>query len=307
MSSVGICVATLDRPAQLAQLLARAAELDLPNDEAGIPFHVVVAVADNDPGGSAKPIVDSLADDYAHELRYTRVDRRGVVHARNATVELAGEVDWLAFVDDDELPARDWLLQLLRTAVDNDAAVVAGPVPELFDQTAPSWYSGAGLDQPEHQPTGSTIKWFGVGNALVRRSVIECVDGPFDDRFNLTGGEDVYLGLQVQQQGHRMVWCDEAVATTLVAADRTGFGWVMRRKFNSNRNYSRALRLANAERPWGEVSRSAGRLVEAVARAGLAAIRLDRGALAAAVHLAAGAVGKFAGTFEATSKTTWWD
>ncbi|MEE9415500.1 MAG: glycosyltransferase [Acidimicrobiales bacterium] len=306
VSSVGICIATLDRPAQLAQLLSALGRLNPLADADGSFLDVVVAVADNDPAGSAKPIVDGVGDEYPHRVLYQQVREPGVVYARNASILLAGDVDWLAFIDDDEVPAQDWLTQLLRTAIDNNAAVVAGPVPEHFEGAAPPWYLDAGLDLPETQPTGSSIKRFGVGNALICSAALQDLAGPFDVRFNLTGGEDVHLGFLLQQRGHQMVWCEDAVATTLVPVERTEFRWVMRRHFNAHRNYSRALRLTTGKRSWGEVSRSFARLLEALFWGTAGVLRRDRGSLAKSAHLGAGALGKFAGTFEVTSRTTWW-
>lgn len=314
---VAVCIATYQRPQQLELLLQDLAAQKF----AGVaPTKVVVVVADNDPSETARPVVEALqaSGSYLHDLIYVAVPERGVVPARNASVDIAAKrgADWLAFIDDDERPVDTWLALLLDTAADNGASAVAGPVPERFTFTPPSWYTGAKLHVVESFPTGSIVKRFGVGNLIVSTEALRDVTAgyeaptgplhPFDERFNATGGEDVYLGFQLTQAGHQMVWCDEAIATTEVPIERTEFRWVMRRQFNAYRNYSRALRTATGAQPWTELAKSVGRLAEASARIVLGAVRLDRGAMAAGVYLGAGALGKFAGTAD-TQNSGWWD
>ncbi len=322
-AKVAVCIATYQRPEQLSVLLADLAAQDLAaQDLAGqeadaTPESVTVVVADNDPTESARDTVEALQQTrYPHDLVYVAVPERGVVPARNASVAKALEhgADWLAFIDDDERPVTNWLALLLATAERTGASSVAGPVPERFSFEPPSWYIDAGLHIAESFPTGSTVKRFGVGNLLVsaealrhiRETVGNAEAGAFDTRFNATGGEDVFLGFQLTKAGHRMVWCDEAIATTEVPEDRTQFRWVMRRQFNAYRNYSRALRLATGSQPWVELAKSVGRFSEAGVRLVLGALTMNRGAMSAAIHQGAGALGKFAGTTD-RQDSGWWD
>ncbi len=309
---VAVCIATYQRPEQLKLLLD---DLAIQNFTQVTPTSVAIVIADNDPGETARTTVEALqntAASYPYELHYIAVPERGVVHARNAAVELAHELDadWMAFIDDDERPVTNWLGLLLDTAERVGASSVAGPVPERFSFEPPSWYIDAGLHCAESFPTGSTVKRFGVGNLLVSasalRDVAEAGETPFDLRFNATGGEDVFLGFQLAKEGHQMVWCDEAIATTEVPEERTEFRWVMRRQYNAYRNYSRALRLSSGSQPWPELAKSLGRLAEAAGRILFGAVRLDKGAMSAGAYLGAGALGKFAGTTD-RQDSGWWD
>lgn len=313
---VAVCIATFSRPEQLRLLLDDLTGQSFAPGWA--PAELLIVVADNALEGSAKPVVDAYEEASPHTVVYVHEPQRGVVHARNASVREARRLgaDWCAFIDDDERPVATWLSCLLETARQTGASAVAGPVPERFSYTPPAWYVAAGFDEPETYPTGSTVQRFGVGNLVVSMAALEDVaslaPGPsstayFDVRFNSTGGEDLFLGEQLKRTGHRMVWCDEAVATTDVPSNRVQVRWVMKRQFNAYRNYSRALRLANGRQPWGELGRSAGRLVEAAGRVAGGLIARDRGAVAAGLHIGAGALGKFAGTLERGSKAGWWD
>ena len=302
--TVGVCIATYKRPDQLRLLLE-----DLANQQVG-DMWVVIAIADNDPAASADSTVAEIAETYRFPIRYVHEPRRGVVNARNASIDLVPEVDWIAFIDDDERPIDSWLKSLVTTALESDADAVAGPVPERFEQDPPRWYTSADLHIAESFPTGSIVKRFGVGNLAVRRDALDALattDGPFDLRFNTTGGEDVFLGFQLSQAGYRMVWCDEAVATTLVPIERTELPWVLRRQFNAYRNYSRALRIAEHSQPWSELARSVARLLEASTRILMGALRQDKGAMVKGAYVGAGALGKFAGTLDRTSSSGWWD
>ncbi len=301
---VGVCIATFKRPEQLRLLLE-----DLANQQVG-DMNVVIAIADNDPAASADATVAEIAEVHRFDVRYVHEPSAGVVHARNASVALVPEADWIAFIDDDERPIDTWLQRLINTGQQNNAEAVAGPVPERFEQDPPRWYTSAELHIAESFPTGSRVKRFGVGNLAVRADALAAVatdDGPFDLRFNTTGGEDVFLGFQLARAGYSMVWCDEAVATTLVPVERTELRWVLRRRFNAYRNYSRALRIAEDSQPWSELARSVARLLEASTRILMGALRQDKGAMVKGAYVGAGALGKFAGTLDRTSSSGWWD
>jgi glycosyltransferase involved in cell wall biosynthesis len=53
--------------------------------------------------------------------------------------------DFIAFIDDDEFPADDWLIQLRATCDRYKAAGVLGPVRPHFDEPPPAWIIKGGF------------------------------------------------------------------------------------------------------------------------------------------------------------------
>src|ERR1700722_748920 len=92
--------------------LARAIESVLRQE--GVAGSYEVLVVDNDPDGSAAPVVEQLAVTSAIPIRYVLEARPGISHARNTGVaQAAGR--YLAFLDDDEVVGLDWLAHMLDT------------------------------------------------------------------------------------------------------------------------------------------------------------------------------------------------
>ena len=103
-------------------------------------------------------------------VRYLRIPityevepNRGVSFARNRSVRMAGECDYVGFVDDDEFVEENWLDELLNAQVLYNADVVLGPVLPAFDYEPPVWIKkGRFFERPRH-PTGTSIRLWAYG------------------------------------------------------------------------------------------------------------------------------------------------
>jgi glycosyltransferase involved in cell wall biosynthesis len=100
-----IIVPTFNRPAELADCLQALALLEYPQHR----FEIIVV----DDGGAlpAAPIISRFQPDL--EIISLRQDRGGPAAARNAGARI-GRGRYLAFTDDDCLPAPGWLSALAR-------------------------------------------------------------------------------------------------------------------------------------------------------------------------------------------------
>jgi succinoglycan biosynthesis protein ExoM len=209
--------------------------------------------------------------------------RRGLSFARNRAVAAALEeaADYLAFVDDDEVPTPHWLDELLRVAHEHRADVVAGRVLRRFERQPPEWVSRGGFFLDPHLPTGSPVRIASTSNVLMANRVLRDMGPPFDARFALTGGEDTHFFLRASSAGYRLVWADNAVVEERVPADRAKLGWVLRRAYRVANTWSLCER---------ELSPSPGllgmRVMKAIARLVLGAGLLAGGAVAGR-HVAA--------------------
>src|SRR5262249_55193989 len=119
------------------------------------------------------------------------------------------------------------------------ADIVVGPVRPIFPEGAPvSAYATGVYTRDAKLPSGSVVRWGGIGNALLRKA--RCFRGPvpFDPRLGLAGGEDsIFLG-QAVQAGCKLVWCADAAVRETVPADKLLPGYLLRRAFRAGQTTS---------------------------------------------------------------------
>ena len=227
--AVSICVATFKRPAELSRLLRSLSKLTFDNNR---NVFVRVAIADNDACGSAFPAVQEAKRYLKIPIAYEVEPSRGIAFARNRTVSMAGQCDYIAFVDDDEVTSEGWLDELLDAQRVYDADVVVGPVIPAFDYKPPRWIvRGRFFERPRHL-TGTPISYGRTGNVLISRRALARVHGPFAHEFALSGSEDTVLFKRLLRYGARIVWCDEAQVTEINPASRN-LWWLLKRSFGT--------------------------------------------------------------------------
>jgi len=138
-------------------------------------------------------------------------------------------VDFVAFVDDDEVPEPRWLDELLRVQRGHGADAVAGPVLRHFDEPPPAWVLKGGFFEKRRYRTGQPLKYVDTANSLVRTELFG--HNPFDERLAFTGGEDTHFFLRVHRAGRKMVWADGAVVQELIPSSRANAAWIFRRAY----------------------------------------------------------------------------
>jgi len=226
---VAIAIATMQRPDMLGALLARLQELTFEQPEPGVELIVV----DNDPEESARAVIESLrAAGTRFPIRYLADPRRGIPFVRNTAVAAALEAGatHIAFIDDDEVPERDWLQTLLHVQKVYDADVVAGPCLSRLPGDAPAWAKGNAFRHESHR-TGDPLETCATNNTLVRRAVFERLEPWFDERLALTGGTDRHFFLRAHDAGMRLCWAAEAIVREDVPKSRVTLPWVITRMY----------------------------------------------------------------------------
>jgi succinoglycan biosynthesis protein ExoM len=244
MSTLSLCIATYRRPERLAAVL-----FDLTR-QTRIPDEVVVV--DNDAAESARPIVEArVRAGSPFPIHYAVQPQKNISLTRNKTVELATG-DWLAFIDDDERAPLPWLAQLIDAAERYQADGVLGPVNPLVPSTAPDWIRRGHFYDFPRMHTGLVIppNRLRFGNVLVKASWLRKNVAPFDPSLGLTGGEDGDLLARLQQQGARIVWCDEAIVNEPVEPSRLSLQWLLARAMRGGQDFARHAMVGR----YGEMS-----------------------------------------------------
>lgn len=220
---IGVCICTYKRPELLQRLLR-----ELAGQETRGLFTYSIVVVDNDHLRSAEAVVLGFAATSAVPVTYDVEPVQNICLARNRGIaQAAGE--FIAFIDDDEFPEKQWLLKLYQAAAREDVAGVLGPVKSHFDEKPPDWVIGCKFfDRPGH-PTGFVIHWAEgrTGNVLVKRSILPPGELPFDPKFHRGGDTDFFR--RMAEKGHVFIWCDEAVVFEVVPPARWTRAFMLKR------------------------------------------------------------------------------
>lgn len=212
---ITICICTYRRPEMLMELLST-----LRRQETGGRFTYSVVVVDNDSGRSAWDVVSKARAASGLNVRYAVEPRQNIALARNLAIA-ESEGDFVAFIDDDELPSDAWLAQLRNACYQFRSDGVLGPVVPLYAATPPRWIArGKFFDRPSHR-TGTNLEWNATrtGNALIRSAVFGGNGAPFREEYG-SGGEDKDFFRRMIERNFRFVWCQEATVYETIPAER---------------------------------------------------------------------------------------
>ena len=133
MPHIAVCICTYKRPHFLKPLLTALSEQDTESR-----FTYSIVVTDNDCLRSAEAIVNDFAASAKVAVAYCVEPQQNIALARNVAVSCASG-DFVAFVDDDEVPIKRWLLALFEACDRYGADGVLGPVKPFFEERPPDW------------------------------------------------------------------------------------------------------------------------------------------------------------------------
>jgi succinoglycan biosynthesis protein ExoM len=240
---VAVCACTHRRPSGLAALLDGLARQRF----ARCPRPTLrIVIVDNEGSEQARSLCDGFpcADDMA--MRYIHEPRRGISYARNRCLEeTAADCDFIAMIDDDEIPDPDWLEQLLEAQARSGADIVEGRVVPVFPDGAPAWivhgrYFGWHHDlNGAHTPGRKVYPELNearTNNVLIRCALIRTLGLRFDPRFGLSGGGDVVSFRAIHAAGYRIVYAPDARVRDMIPLERTNLRWLWRRWYRVGAN-----------------------------------------------------------------------
>lgn len=216
---VSIVVCTHNRPASAARLIVALVE-----QIRHLPVELIVVDSASQPS-SRRELASTLA--IFPEVRLVQMEQKGVSLARNAGLD-AARTEWVAFIDDDEMPDPGWAaeaLALIQRLPENCAACGGVVRPDLISNASDSnandigrrWraYLGEIIRDGEFDQTDNPQ--FGIGHSLVRVHAIQQIGG-FNlslgrDGVSLLSGEEVLLIIQLNAHGWS-IWHSSRIAVT---------------------------------------------------------------------------------------------
>ena len=234
--SVVVAVLTYRRPDMLGKLLAEYASMSRPAHA-----RISLVVIDNDELGSAEEVVNSWRDRIGDAV-YVLEKRRGIPVARNRAIDeaLAQRADALCFIDDDEYPDKQWIVNLIDCWKTTGAQLVGGPVVVAPPpEGATTWQRMINASLASRQERKNR----GVMNAVTegRRYTIVTNNWLCDlkwltrtgIRFNenmlVTGGSDTEFYRNARRHFCVAAWCPQAVVFETMGYERLSLAYHFKR------------------------------------------------------------------------------
>jgi glycosyltransferase involved in cell wall biosynthesis len=233
---ISLCICTCERPLLLERLLASLKEIELGALRAD---DIEVVVVDNRPDGRAEALCRRLAACLPLSLRYAAEPTRGISFARNRAVEeaLGAGADFIAFIDDDDIPEPDWLVRLVERQRATGADIVAGLSRVDQRSDVPEWAKDTPLVGPRRK---NRLNSYGIPagmstcNVLIGREILERVSskGPvFAPEFAFCGSEDIDFFIRAARQGASFDRAETSVVRRSHDRNRFTMRGVLRRGF----------------------------------------------------------------------------
>lgn len=233
LTNICICICTRNRQEGLKKLLDSLFKMQTPS---GTKIRIIVV--ENDLKNYSENTVKVFSLKCKFILSYFLETSQGVAFARNRSVREANESDFCCFVDDDQVVASDWLVELIKCQREFNCDGVWGSNPPIFDNEVPSYISNF-YKSPSYLFDYGTIVTYAATNCLLlRKEYLDRIEGPFDLKLNFTGGEDILLTSKITKLGG-IIRCNPlAIAYEIVPSNRTTIKYIAKRSYrNSNTAY----------------------------------------------------------------------
>lgn len=255
--ALSIVICTHNRSASAARLLAAL----VPQMEGHPVELIVVDSASGEAHGTA--LAATIAQYPQVPVRLVRMREKGVSLARNAGLE-AARAPWIGYIDDDEVPSPDWVVEALALIkrLPEDCGACGGVVrPDFGGREAsgaahdigPRWrvFLGEIIAEGEFDQTENPK--FGVGHSLVRVDALRQVGG-FNstlgrDGKSLLSGEEVLLLIQLKSLGWRTWHSSHIWVLHDIEPDRLQRRWARDRSYWEGVSTARIGRISGAGNP----------------------------------------------------------
>ena len=196
---LAIGIATYKRPKMLKRSIH-----SLQNMNTTSYLEICIIIADNDIKGSAIDIIEKLKTEIKYPINYEIEKGRGIPFARNNILRqaLKLDVDYLAFIDDDEWVDKDWLSIHWNYMKSSDADVTYSFVKTVYPENTPKWILKGNFFQRAKEKTGKLRKVAYTNNVIFDfKKIVKDWNIYFDESFGLTGGSDVDYFYRVVEKG----------------------------------------------------------------------------------------------------------
>jgi glucosyl-dolichyl phosphate glucuronosyltransferase len=234
-----VCICTCDRPRYVRDCLAGLARQTSGQDAFAVL--VVDSCSTDDISAELATLVASVPN-----ARLIRVNQPGVSLARNAGA-WACHTPYIAYIDDDAIPADDWVARILAALEETDSppAVLGGRALPLWEAPLPAWWP------PRLRGVLSIIEAEGQGeygdpslpadlapytvnmvvNVLSLLAAAGFSNGAGRYRSSLLSDEDVQLAWRLREAGQSVRYDSRIVVHHQIQAARLTPAWLLSRLY----------------------------------------------------------------------------
>lgn len=190
-------------------------------------------IVENDTHAASLKIFDSLIPlKNGIDASYVLETELGIPFGRNRAAKEAilQSADLLAFIDDDEFVASDWLLEFVARYRETDAVLLGGPVVVPPAEEQLTWIqrvlhrelvadferraAGAIPAAAEGRASPVTNNWLGEVTLFSEHQLW------FDESLRLTGGSDSQFFHEARARGFKLEWASKAQVYAPMSKDR---------------------------------------------------------------------------------------
>lgn len=251
--SIVVATLTRQRPQMLRSLIESVGEMQLPANTS-----VSCVVVENDKADQSSTVLAAaLPLKNGIEVRYFLEKELGIPFGRNraAREAIAQGAELLAFIDDDEVVAKDWLVRLVAGYRASQAVLLGAPLRAAPLHPSASWLERlmhsnvvsryrkkelraarlAGLDGTPGV-TIVTNNWLGETSLFTQHGIW------FDEQMRFTGGTDSKFHAEVRARNLPTAWVADAFVYETIPPDRLSFVYqYCRGRDQSNTAFHRKL------------------------------------------------------------------
>ncbi len=296
MKKISVGIITYMRPIGLEKMLSSLKSQTLED------IDLSVIVVDNDATGENQKVIDKLKEDgYPFKLDLFVETKRGIVAARNRTVEefLKTDAESMIFVDDDEWPVHnDWIMKLVEVESKYNADIVYSGISILPENDEIAWVKTAYRSNSDGDII-RPIKEYFTNNLLVKRNVYEEINPPFDERFSMTGSSDLHFCIKANKKGFKAYYTPEATVEEVFPKTRASMKWFFLRGYRTGEGSTRANMYEGKFIPvfFYIMFLFVGRFVRSIQMFIMALVKFDKGYLAKAITYVGATIGTITGFF----------
>ncbi len=220
-----IGIGTYKRNEMLSFALENISKLIVPEN-----CKIEVVVSDNNLNKEAFSVFNHALSYFPFTLHYSHTPEKSIAAVRNAVLKKALEIDaqYVAFLDDDEYPKPDWILELYKTLTVYSAdASTSAPVPieDGKEQLLPY--------NVRRRKTGDIRKLCITNSVLFKIEIVKDSNIWFDTSYGLMTGEDIDFFTRAKMAGYKFVWCEKTLIYEHVQKNRESLSWKIDRAFNN--------------------------------------------------------------------------
>ena len=235
---IGVC--TCGRPAMLARCLASLERQHIPAD-----IELQLVVIDNEEQDNNRSAVLDYAQRCPFPVHYVHQPRRGIPIARNTAVEKAMELGahWIAFIDDDETAAADWIAMLLAPEY-RQVPVLVGKQELTYPEKMPFWAraaEGPVLQEGQLRTSAATCN-VRFSADLIRAGL------RFNEAFGFANGSDTDFFLRAHRSGFEIRQTLRAVTFEEVHPERLTYASQVYRSYCHAISLNRRLAIRSGRK-----------------------------------------------------------